>query len=126
MATIKDSAPAHPTREQRGIALYWAHEDAIYHEGGVWYVPSQHEITTIYEVVIGRRGESCECRDFEHRDGRCLHIYAATIAKAKTAPCSGCGERYRHRELHDVPEGHLTCFEGDLLCPECASDHGVL
>jgi SWIM zinc finger len=126
MATTKDSASAHPsTRELRGIALYQEHRDEIRYEDGLWYVPSQNDVTSVYEVVIGRRGESCECRDFEHRGGRCLHIYAATIAKAKTAPCSGCGKRYRHRHLTEVSEDHLSLFEGDLLCPECCLAHGV-
>jgi hypothetical protein len=37
-----------------------------------------------------------------------------------------CGKRFRYRELHEVDEDHLTCFPGDLLCTECAADHGVL
>jgi SWIM zinc finger len=127
MASTKSSAPAHPsTREQRGLQLYRDHADEITFEDGLWYVPSQHENTAVYEVVIGRRGESCECQDFEYRGGRCLHIYAATIAKAKTAPCSGCGQRYQHRHLTEVPCDHLTLFEGDLVCPECALAHGVI
>ena len=125
MATTKDSASAQPsTREQRG--LYRAHADEIVFEAGTWFVLSQNDSATVFEVIIGRRGESCECSDFEYRHGTCAHIYAAIVARAKSAPCSGCGERFRHRDLTEVPEGHLTFFEGDLLCPECALDHGAL
>jgi hypothetical protein len=52
---------------------------------------------------------------------------AAKYVKAKTATCSGCGSRFRHRDLVEVLES-LTYFEGDLLCSECwhGSDAVVL
>ena len=125
---MTNSSLAHPaqstTREQRGIALYRDHADDIRHEDGVWLVPSQHDATTVYEVVIGRR-ESCECEDHGHWGYACKHVYAATIAKAKTAPCAMCGDRFRYRDLTEVVDDHLSCFEGDLLCRSCARDHGV-
>jgi hypothetical protein len=37
-----------------------------------------------------------------------------------------CGDRFWHRDLTEVGEDHLSCFEGNLLCPGCAADHGVL
>jgi hypothetical protein len=119
--------PAHPSnRELRGLALYRDHADEIRYEDGLWYVPSQHDVTSVYGVRLGRH-EYCECSDFEFHGGSeaCKHVYAATIAKAKTAPCSGCGERHRHRDLYEVDGDHLSCFEGDLLCKGCAADHGV-
>ena len=120
------------TREQRGLALFAEHGSEIRFEAelGVWLVPSQHNGTSVYEVVIGRRGESCECEDFEirHPEGGCKHIIAAVIAKAKTAPCSGCWQRFRHRDLYEVQEDHgsLTHFVGDLLCEGCAIAAGIL
>jgi SWIM zinc finger len=116
------------TRVQRGRGLYaerWA-EFRFDPDEKVWLVPSQHDGTSVYEVVLGRRGESCECRDFEFRGGPCLHIYAATIAKSKTTTCNGCGLRFRHPELEEVTEDHesLTWFVGDLLCPGCHLQHG--
>lgn len=93
------------TRELRGIALFEERGHEIRFEDGVWLVPSESSGTSVYEVVIGRRGDVCECRDFtEPRRGRqmgdpCKHIIAATIARAKTATCSGCGSRFPHREL---------------------------
>jgi SWIM zinc finger len=126
MATTQDSAPAQPsTRELKGIALYRDHGDEISYLDGTWLVPSQHDATTVYEVTLGRH-ESCECEDYGHRGGSCKHIVAATIAKAKTAPCSGCGTRHKHRDLTEVPEDHLSYFEGDFLCRECAAGHGML
>jgi hypothetical protein len=63
MATTESSASAHPaTREQRGIRLYRDHVDDIRHEDGTWFVPSQHDATSVYEVVVGP-SESCECED---------------------------------------------------------------
>ncbi len=55
------------------------------------------------------------------------HVVAAKYVKAKTATCSGCGSRFRHRDLVEVLES-LTYFEGDLLCSECwhGSDAVVL
>ena len=120
------------TRELRGLALFEEHGSVIRFDPRerVWLVPSQHDATSVYEVTLGRRGESCECADFEirHPDGGCKHIVAATIARAKTAPCMGCGNRVRHRDLHEVHEDHesLTFFEGDRVCEGCAYAHGVL
>jgi hypothetical protein len=130
MTTSSVASSAHPsTRESRGLQLFRDHSEEIRFEDGVWLVPSQHDANSVYEVTIGRRGESCECSDFEFRGGPCVHIHAATIARAKTAPCSGCGQRFRHRELVEIQEDHdsLSGFVGDKLClRECASRHGVL
>jgi hypothetical protein len=141
MATPSLAQPAHSStpdlehvsgvavRVLRGQKLYQEHAEEIRFEDGVWLVPSQHNATSIYEVHLGRRGESCECQDFEHRGGSCKHVVAATIARAKTAPCVGCGRRFPHRELIEVQEDHqnLTWFVGDRLCVEgCARAHGVL
>ena len=129
MATTESSASAHPsTRELRGIALYREHGEEITYLNGVWFVPSQNGATSVYGVVLAPRGESCECADFEFRGGSeaCKHVIAATIARAKTAPCAMCGTRHKHRDLHEVGDDNLTCFEGDLLCPGCAADHGGL
>jgi hypothetical protein len=94
----------------------------------VWLVPSQHDGTSVYEVTLGRQDEFCECADYEIRDpeGGCKHIISATIARAKTATCNGCGDRFRHPELEEVTEDHesLTWFPGDLLCPGCLRRHG--
>jgi hypothetical protein len=50
--------------------------------------------------------------------------------KVRIAPCSGCGKRFRHRELYEVTEDHLewtlAFFGGELLCEGCACDHGIL
>jgi hypothetical protein len=124
---IPQPAPT-TTRVGRGRELYAEHADEIRFDPAdrVWLVPSQHEGTSVYEVVLGRRGEFCECRDFEFRGESCKPVVAATIARAKTATCSGCGDRIRHRDLTEVTEDHesLTWFPGDLLCYSCLHDHG--
>jgi hypothetical protein len=58
----------------------------------------------------------------------CKHETAATIVRAKTGVCAGCGRRFRHRELVALVEGNhddLTYFDGDLLCRTCADNAGV-
>ncbi len=37
--------------------------------------------------------------------------------------CSGCGEN--RRDLHEVGADSLTFFAGDMVCEDCAADHGV-
>jgi hypothetical protein len=123
MDTTKSSATAHPsTRELRGLALYRDHAGEIRFERGVWLIPSLSDATTIYEVRLGTRSVSCECRDYGFRHVDCLHIHAATVAKAKTRECAGCSGRFRGRDLVEVQES-LTYFEGDELCRSCARGH---
>src|SRR5215204_6342838 len=90
-----------------------------------WYVPSEHDLTSIYEVRLGINGGAfCECHDHEHRGQHCKHIYSAMLKKAATFACAGCRHRFPNRERHEVPEGNLTFFEGDALCKQCAAAHG--
>ncbi len=127
MITTKDSAPAHPTttRLERGADLYRDHFDRFaYVGGGIYLVPSGSDMTSVYEVSL-RGGERCECADFEHRGGRCKHLIALRIFKAKTGTCAGCGDRHRHRDMLEVGEDHEVFFEGDSLCRPCARRHGV-
>ncbi len=125
MDTRSLAQPTRPsTRELRGIALYRDHADEIRFERGVWLVPSLSTATTVYEVRIGTRGASCECRDHCYRGVPCMHVHAATIAKAKTRPCAGCSGRFRGRSLVEVGADSLTFHEGDELCRSCARDHG--
>jgi hypothetical protein len=46
-------------------------------------------------------------------------------APAKLNGCSGCAGS--SRDLIEVVEDHqsLTFFAGDMICPQCAADHGV-
>jgi len=115
------------TRELRGLALYREHQDQIRFDARdhVWLVPSQNDATSVYEVRLGRR-ESCECRDFSRHGAACKHVFAATIARSKTAACSGCGERRPHRDLVEAMEDDLGVFEGERYCRPCARRVGVL
>jgi hypothetical protein len=125
---IETSVPKvqHPsTRELRGIALYRDHADEIRFERGVWLVPSLSEATTVYEVRIGTRGASCECADHCFRGVPCMHVHAATIARAKTRTCAGCSGRFRGRDLFEVGDDDLTYFESDELCRSCAPGHAL-
>lgn len=72
-----------------------------------------------------KHGE-CSCPDCPPEGERCKHETAARYVKARTATCSGCGVRFRHRDLNEVGDDNLTFFEGDLLCGRCGLDHGVL
>ena len=124
--SLAQPAQQSTTRVVRGRELWEEHAGEIRFEDGIWFVPSQHEATAVYEVVLGRLGEFCECADVEFCGEACKHIVAATIAQAKTATCSACGDRFRHRELEEVTEEHnsLTWFVGDVLCPGCLLQHG--
>ena len=130
MAPLSVQAPARDatTREQRGLDLYREYGHRITYADGTWFVPSQHDATGVYEVVLGRRGESCECIDYGYHGSSwpCKHVYAAIICRAKTAPCAECGRRFRHRDLYPVPDDDLTYFDGDELCHEHALSHGIL
>jgi hypothetical protein len=56
----------------------------------------------------------------------CPHIYAATIARAKSMTCSCYGQCVPWRLVTEVQEEHelLSWFVGDRLCVDCL--HGVL
>lgn len=80
-----------------------------------------------HTYVVDLKHGGCTCRDHPPKGERCKHSAAAAYKKARTATCSGCGGRFRHRGLVEVGEENLTFFEGDLLCRrECAGAHGVL
>ena len=122
--TIAQPAPA-TTRLERGAELYRDHFGRFsYVGGGVYLVPSGSDATSVYEVTL-RGVERCECADHEIRGARCKHVIGARIYKAKTGTCASCGERHRHRDMLEVPEGHEVFFEGDELCRPCGRRHGV-
>jgi hypothetical protein len=50
----------------------------------------------------------------------------AVLPATKLRPCAACGGRFRGRDLFEVPEDHLTFFEGQELCRECALGHGLV
>ena len=52
----------------------------------------------------------------------------AMLPTTRLRPCAGCGGRFIGRDLYTVMDWHesLTFFEGDSLCEECASNHGIL
>jgi hypothetical protein len=122
-----EKRPEPQTRIERGRTLFQEHADSIWCRGGVWLIPSENDWTSVYEVRLGRE-ETCECSDWMHRspEGGCKHVVAATLAKAKTFRCEGCGCRFPIRERVEVGESNLTFFEGDALCRGCARAHGVL
>ncbi len=110
-------------RALRGLQAW--RRGAVGRCGGEWVVAG--EGGAIYRVDL--REQSCSCPDFEHRGEPCKHLFAATVARAKTAECSGCGERFPHRELVELTEDShdgLTYFDGDRLCGECADGAGVV
>jgi hypothetical protein len=127
--SVPTSREKAPTRIERGRQLFEEFGAEIVFEPveKVWFVPSQHDAASVYEVTLGSRGEYCECKDFEYRSpvGGCVHIIAASLRKAKTFACCGCGDRFPNRELVEVGD-NLTFFEGDPLCEQCGLDHGVL
>ena len=112
-------------RLQRGITLAEERFEEIERIAPyVWSVPSRSRER---RYLVDLKHTSCTCPDRPPEGERCLHVSAAAWVKAKTAPCSGCGQRFRHRNLFEVQES-LTYFPGDLLCHECwqGSDAEVL
>jgi hypothetical protein len=122
---ILADAPHPSTREARGLELYRERSGEIKHvSGSVWSVPSY---TRAGVYLVDLAGGVCTCPDMPPA-GVCKHTTAATIARAKSGVCSGCGLRFRHRELVDCVEGNhddLSYFHGDHLCPACADAAGV-
>jgi hypothetical protein len=129
---VDTTTVAHPravpnTRELRALALAEEHfeEIATSHRGGLYTVPSLHGEHG-YQVTYTAREEACSCKDWEFGH-TCYHVLAAAVVRAKTSVCSGCGHRFRYRELVEVlEEDHLTFYEGDVVCEACARNHGVL
>ena len=128
MATEKSSAPhVHPsTRAGRGLALSREHGDRIKHvKDAAWSVPSSSG-AGVYLVDLA--SGLCTCGDMPPAGEVCKHTTAATIARAKSGVCAGCGRRFRRRELVELVEGShddLTYFDGDHLCRSCADAAGV-
>ncbi len=118
--------PAPPTtRFERGITLAQEHFEEITRVAPwIWSVPSA---TGAGVHAVNLKTGECSCKDRTPADETDKHVVAARYVKAKTATCSGCSRRFRHRDLVEVQES-LTYFEGDLLCPECwgGSDAVVL
>jgi len=128
MIESKSSASRAPTstREQRGLRLARERAGEIWPCGvasDVWRVPSGSD-ESVYLVDLDV--ESCSCEDHRRSGKLCKHVFAARVVRAKTAPCDGCGRRFRHRDLYPVGDDHLTFYAGDQLCEECAGAHGVL
>lgn len=122
--------PAHPEpptrprcRADRALDLYVEHAEsiALSFRAGVYKVPS---CTGWAKYTVRLVPESyCSCPDA--RGGECCkHIMVVRVVCKRTAPCAGCGSRFRYRELVEVPEDHLTFFPGDRLCKGCARKHG--
>ena len=117
------------TRELRALALAEERfeEIALSHRGGRYTVPSLHGEHS-YDVTYTARVESCGCPDWQIHGATCYHVMAAAVVRAKSGICSGCGRRFRHRELTELHEGNhddLTYFDGDRLCPSCADGASV-
>ena len=50
----------------------------------------------------------------------------AVLPVTRLRLCADCGGRFRGRDLFEIPEDHLTFFEGQELCRECALGHGLV
>jgi hypothetical protein len=124
--TSVPESTATDTREGRGLALYRERGDEIKHvRSAVWSVPSCIR-AGVYLVDLA--DGVCTCADMPPAGDVCKHETAATIAHAKSGVCSGCGLRFRRRELVDLVEDNhdnLTYFHGDHLCRTCADAAGV-
>jgi hypothetical protein len=121
--SLAQTAPQSTTnldaRVLRGQRLFREHAEQFMWRRGTWFVPSENGVD-YYAVRLGPV-EVCECRDYEHRGGRCKHIHAASIAHAKSGVCSCCGHMVLNRFLSAAEEDDnlLSWFVGDALCADC-------
>lgn len=113
------------TREERGLQLFLDHSGEIWRvEPHVYRVPSCSG-DTVYLVVTRRGHEFCPCPDHYYQGGRCKHLVGAHTFRAKSGECADCKGRFLRRGLHEVGDDHLTFFEGEELCPDCAKSAGI-
>jgi len=122
-ATESSASVAHPSnRFTRGITLAQEHFEEITRVAPyIWSVPSESG-PGVYAVNL--KTSECTCPDRVPEGEADKHVVAARYVKAKTAPCAGCGQRVRFRDLLPAPEDHLTFYPEDELCRECATGHG--
>lgn len=73
-------------REQRGMEL--AATRIIKRKKGAWYVPSQSG-NAKYEVHLAAEKCTCTCLDYETRQLRCKHIFAATFVMKRERNADG-------------------------------------
>ncbi len=64
-----------------------------------WQVPS---CSGDHRYVVDLKHGLCTCPDHPPEGERCKHVSAAAYKKARTATCSGCKNRFRHRELIEL------------------------
>lgn len=97
---------------------------------GRYRIPSR---TTDRRYLVELEDPSCECSDWWYGN-TCQHLYCAMILDsrrrlrmARLVTCHGCPDRIRYGDTVEVHEDHdsLTCFVGDLLCPDCARQGGI-
>ena len=122
--------PAHPSptrppcRADRALRLYVEHFEEIARSfrAGLYRVPSCTG-AAVYSVRLVPE-PYCSCPDF--KGGPCKHVAAVEVVRKRTAPCSGCGRRFRPGQLVEVEEDHgsLTWFVGDRLCGGCVEAAG--
>lgn len=122
MDNTKSSAPYAKTNSQeQGLQLFRDHSADIWRvEPHLYRVPSRTSSTTVYLVTTRRGAEFCPCEDHHWTGLRCIHLVAALTFRARSGECADCKRRVLHRELYEVEAGHLTWFEGDELCHDCA------
>jgi hypothetical protein len=115
------------SRVMRGLALFRERGREMERVAPwTWMVPSR-AVGLSYTADL--KAGSCTCPDHRRRQEACKHLYAAEIARAKTALCDGCGRRFPRRELTELHEDNhddLTYFHGDRLCGGCADGAGVI
>jgi hypothetical protein len=128
--SILADTPQPSTRELRALKLFRERRHEIKEVAPNLYRVPSCTGGRVYTVDYGL--ERCSCPDHALRGANCKHILVVGILvakrRARTAPCAGCGERFRRRDMVEVLEEHesLTFFVGDLVCEGCAGNHGVL
>jgi hypothetical protein len=129
-------AAAEETRESRAMETYLGFGGYVEQVGeGLFEVPSPSGETGCLVRYGGREEEYCTCEDFALNGGRlpCEHLIVLGIMHAHrrrrphSFECAGCSARLPLKDSFVVRDEVGCAFEeGQRVCYECASCHGIL
>lgn len=125
-AFVAENANRETEKIRKARAVFEESGDDIIstYDGRVYRVPSASRPGLLHAVQVGSE-ESCSCEDHRYNLNTCWHITAATMAAAKSLPCTLCHKRYRTRYLIFASEGQANLSEGQPICRSCVRVVGV-
>lgn len=117
-------------RKKRGYDI--AQKSKVIFKNGKWLVPSQHNRSTTYEVVLKIDKQECTCLDYSVRGLKCKHIFSVeyTISKQSetekiTITKKVYGQNWKAYNLSQTQEQELFMKLLSELCQEIEQDQYV-